>query len=111
MARDRLRAHLRDELGMSKQRKPRPVQAAAVSAASFASLALLPLLGLLVAMPIRILAMAGVSLLGLSLLGAASARLGGAPAGPAALRVTIGGGLAMAATAVIGRLVGAATGP
>jgi hypothetical protein len=34
------------------------------------------------------------------------ARLGGAPAGRAALRVTVGGGLAMALSVLIGQLVG-----
>ena len=45
----------------------------------------------------------------LALLGAVGGRLGGAAAGPAAVRVALGGGLAMAATALIGRLVGAAS--
>jgi VIT1/CCC1 family predicted Fe2+/Mn2+ transporter len=35
------------------------------------------------------------------------ARLGGVPAARAAVRVTIGGGLAMALTALVGQLVGA----
>ena len=42
----------------------------------------------------------------LALLGTVGARLGGAPAGRAALRVTVGGGLAMALTVLIGQLVG-----
>ena len=41
----------------------------------------------------------------LALLGAVGARLGGAPAGRAALRVTVGG-LAMGLTALIGQVVG-----
>ena len=44
----------------------------------------------------------------LALLGVVGARLGGARAGRAALRVTMGGGLAMGLTALIGQLVGAA---
>ena len=43
----------------------------------------------------------------LAVLGVIGARLGGARAGPAALRVTLGGGLAMGLTALIGQLVGA----
>jgi VIT1/CCC1 family predicted Fe2+/Mn2+ transporter len=46
----------------------------------------------------------------LAVLGVIGARLGGARAGPAALRVTLGGGLAMGLTALLGQLVGA-TGP
>jgi VIT1/CCC1 family predicted Fe2+/Mn2+ transporter len=42
----------------------------------------------------------------LALLGVVGARLGGAPAGRAALRVTVGGALAMGLTALIGQLVG-----
>jgi VIT1/CCC1 family predicted Fe2+/Mn2+ transporter len=41
------------------------------------------------------------------MLGAIGARLGGAPAGRAAMRVTAGGGLAMGLTALIGQLMGA----
>jgi VIT1/CCC1 family predicted Fe2+/Mn2+ transporter len=42
----------------------------------------------------------------LALLGSVGARLGGARAGRAALRVTVGGALAMGLTALIGQLVG-----
>jgi vacuolar iron transporter family protein len=109
MRADPLNAHLRDELGMTQQARARPVQAALVSAASFAAGAALPLLGLLLAPPASRIAVIAASALGLlALLGALGARLGGAAAGRAAVRVTVGGGLAMAATALIGRLVGAA---
>jgi VIT1/CCC1 family predicted Fe2+/Mn2+ transporter len=109
MAGDRLKAHLRDELGLSASRRARPIQAAAVSAGSFTALALLPMLALLASGGLRIVAMAAVSLLGLACLGALGAKLGGAPVAPAALRVSLGGGLAMGATALVGYLVGAAT--
>jgi vacuolar iron transporter family protein len=109
MQADPLGAHLRDELGLSEQTRARPVQAALVSAASFAGGAALPLLALLLAPPAGRIAVIAASALGLlALLGAVGGRLGGAPAGRAALRVTLGGGLAMAATALIGRLIGAA---
>jgi VIT1/CCC1 family predicted Fe2+/Mn2+ transporter len=49
---------------------------------------------------------AGLSLVSLAVLGAFGGHLGGAPLGRAALRVTIGGGLATAMTAAIGRLLG-----
>jgi VIT1/CCC1 family predicted Fe2+/Mn2+ transporter len=44
----------------------------------------------------------------LAALGAFGGRLGGAPLGRAALRVIIGGALAMAVTAAIGRIFGVA---
>jgi VIT1/CCC1 family predicted Fe2+/Mn2+ transporter len=107
MRADPLGAHLRDELGLSEQARARPVQAALVSAASFAVGAAPPLLALLLAPPATRIAAIAASALGLlALLGVLGGRLGGAAAGPAAVRVTVGGGLAMAATALIGRLVG-----
>lgn len=110
-ARDRLGAHLRDELGIDPTALSRPFQAAWISALSFALFAAVPILALL-ATPseARIPAIAAVSLVGLAALGAFGGRLGGAPIAPAALRVTIGGALAMAVTAAIGRLFGVALG-
>jgi VIT1/CCC1 family predicted Fe2+/Mn2+ transporter len=108
---DRLGAHLRDELGIQPSSLARPLQAALISAFSFASFALVPVGALLVAPAVfRVPVIASVSLVSLSALGAIGARLGGAPVGRAALRVTLGGGLAMAVTALIGRIVGAAVG-
>lgn len=107
-ARDRLGAHMRDELGIDQAALARPLQAAWISAASFASFALVPISALLLApAPLRILAIGAVSLLSLGFLGAFGGHLGGAPLGRAAARVTIGGALAMALTAAIGRLFGA----
>jgi VIT1/CCC1 family predicted Fe2+/Mn2+ transporter len=105
---DALVAHARDELGITDDGRARPGQAAAVSAASFASGAALPLLTLLAldehaTIPV----VAGTALVFLAGLGMLGARVGRAPVARAALRVLIGGGLAMAATAGIGRLVGA----
>ena len=106
--RDRLGAHLRDELGIIPDSRAQPLQAALVSAASFGSLALVPLIALLLAPPaLRIAAIATASLASLAALGALGGYVGGAPMGRAALRVTIGGGLAMAGTALIGHLLGA----
>jgi VIT1/CCC1 family predicted Fe2+/Mn2+ transporter len=56
----------------------------------------------------RIAVIAAVTLVLLATLGVVGARLGGASAVRAALRITVGGGLAMAATALIGALVGTA---
>lgn len=108
---DRLSAHLRDELGIDQAALARPLQAAVISASSFASFALIPLLALLVApAALRLPAIATLSLLSLAALGAFGAYLGGAPLARAALRVTIGGALAMAVTAAIGRLIGVSVG-
>jgi VIT1/CCC1 family predicted Fe2+/Mn2+ transporter len=106
-AHDRLGAHLRDELGIDTRSLARPMQAAWSSAASFSAFAVVPIAALLVApVTVRIPAIAGLSLVSLAALGAFGGHLGGAPLGRAALRVTAGGALAMAATAAIGRLLG-----
>lgn len=106
-ARDRLGAHIRDELGIDRESLARPFQAAWTSAASFAVFAMVPIAALLLA-PVawRIPSIAVASLASLAALGAIGGYLGGAPLGRAALRVTVGGGLAMAITAAIGRMLG-----
>jgi vacuolar iron transporter family protein len=109
--RDRLGAHLRDELGLDAAFLARPIQAAWISASSFAAFAIVPIATLLVApASLSIPAIAGVSLMSLAALGAFGGHLGGALLGRAALRVTLGGGLAMAVTAAIGRLLGDSVG-
>ena len=110
-ARDRLGAHLRDELGIDQTSLARPMQAAWISAASFASFAVVPIVALVVAPAgSRVAAIAAVSLITLAGFGAFGGHVGGAPIGRAALRVTVGGALAMAVTAAIGRLFGVAAG-
>lgn len=110
-AHDQLGAHMRDELGLDHASLARPVQAAWISAASFASFALVPIFGLLMApVAMRIASIATVSLVSLAALGAFGGYLGGAALGRAALRVTVGGAIAMAVTAGIGRLLGVAMG-
>jgi VIT1/CCC1 family predicted Fe2+/Mn2+ transporter len=110
-AHDRLGAHMRDELGLERSSLARPMQAAWISAASFASFALIPIAALLVApAAFRIPAIAAMSLMSLAALGAFGGYLGGAPLGRAALRVTVGGALAMAVTAAIGRICGVVSG-
>ncbi len=109
--RDRLGAHVRDELGIDPTSLPRPVQAAWISAVSFATFASIPIAGLLVASAdLRIPVIALLSLVSLASLGAIGGQLGGAPRGRAALRVAIGGALAMGVTAAIGRLLGVSAG-
>jgi len=110
-AHDRLGAHMRDELGIDQASLARPLQAAWISAASFATFAIVPIVALLVAPSAwRITMIAIFSLLSLAALGAFGGHLGGAPLGRAALRVTIGGALAMTVTAVIGRILGVSVG-
>jgi len=110
-ARDGLGAHVRDELGIDGASRARPLQAAWASASSFATFGLVPILAMLAAPAAwRIQTVAGVSLLALAALGALGGHLGGAPRGRAALRVTFGGGLAMAVTAAVGRLLGVSVG-
>jgi len=109
MEHDALGAHGRDELGITATLVARPVQAALASAASFAVGAALPLLMVLWLPPSVLMpGVAGGSLLFLALLGLVSARAGGAPIGPAVLRVAFWGALAMALTAAVGALFGVA---
>ena len=108
MAHDALGAHARDELGISDRLSARPVQAALASAASFAVGAALPLAVVAVAPAQGLLFwVSGLSLAFLALLGAVAARVGGAPVGVGAWRVTFWGALAMAITAGAGSLFGA----
>ena len=109
MAHDALAAHARDELGITEQMTARPLQAAVASAATFAVGAALPLLVVVFAPLTNLwLVVSGASLVCLALLGALAARTGGASAWVGAARVAFWGALAMAATAVIGKLFGTA---
>src|SRR5207253_9449476 len=98
-------------LGIMPGALPRPFEAAWVSAVSFATFASIPNLALLAApATVRAPVIVVTSLLALAGLGGLGARLGGAPVLPAVARVTLGGGLAMAVTAGIGRLLAIASG-
>ena len=109
MAHDAIGAHARDELGISETLSARPVQAALASAASFAVGAALPLaVTALVSGPRLIWAVSATSLVFLALLGAVAARAGGASMATGAWRVTFWGALALAITAAVGALFGAA---
>ena len=104
---DRLRIHAREELGFDIATLAKPVQASAVSALSFTVGALLPILIVGIApassrLPLTVAA----TLIGLVILGLVGARLGGAPPLRAAIRVLIGGTLALAIALGIGRLTG-----
>jgi len=108
-AHDALRAHARDELGISDLTRARPLQAALASAAAFTVGAAVPL-ALAAAVPVRLLPTVVTlsSLVLLAMLGGTAARLGGAPVGVGAARVTLWGAFAMACTAAVGSLFGAA---
>ena len=111
MAKDALAAHARDELGLTATHAARPLQAALASAATFAVGAAVPILAVVVApsgtLPFVV---SLVSLVCLVALGAIAARTGGAGAFPGAARVGFWGALAMAATAVVGKLFGTRVG-
>jgi VIT1/CCC1 family predicted Fe2+/Mn2+ transporter len=110
MSHDALGAHALDELGISNTFRARPLQAASVSAASFAAGALMPLLIAAIAPESQLIVLiTSSSLAMLVVLGALSARTGGARVMKGAIRMTFWGGLAMAITAGIGWLVGAIT--
>lgn len=107
MASDALGAHARDEIGITDTSQARPLQAAFSSAATFTAGALLPLLIAWWAPPSLLILLVGLfSLLFLAFLGAAAARVGGAPILKASVRVMFWGALAMALTFGIGRLFG-----
>lgn len=106
-AKDPLSAHLRDELGIEDQHRARPFQAAWVSAASFALFAVIPILAVFIApMEFRMELLALITLASLAGLGALGGKLGGASMSRAAVRVTVGGALALGVTFGIGRLLG-----
>ncbi len=108
MDHDALGAHVRDELGISDTMSARPVQAAVFSAVSFSIGASLPLaVAWFAPLSVIIWLVGGSSLLFLVLLGAMAARAGGAGMITGASRVLLWGAIAMAATALVGRLFGA----
>ena len=107
-AKDPLKAHLRDELGLSAHLEAKPIQAALASAASFVVGAAFPLmLVLILPRSWLVWGIAVGSILFLALLGVVGARAGGAPVLRATIRVTFWGALAMAITAGVGLLFGA----
>ena len=104
---DRFLAHARDELGIDPDKLAQPVQAAWTSAVSFAAGAAVPLITVaFVPAGARIVVAIVVTLIALAVLGVVGARIGGAPALRAALRVAVGGVFAMGVTMGIGALVG-----
>ena len=106
---DQLTVHARDELGIDADALANPIQAAVVSALSFVIGAVIPILVVVMASPsMRVPLTIAVTLVGLVLLGVAGARLGGAPPVRAAVRVLVGGTLALVISMAIGSLTGSA---
>lgn len=106
-AHDALAAHLEVELGIDQDDLVNPWHAAASSAIAFTLGALLPLLAILLPPPEARVPVTFVAvLLALALTGTVSARIGGSPPLRAALRLVVGGALALAATWLIGSLLG-----
>jgi VIT1/CCC1 family predicted Fe2+/Mn2+ transporter len=104
---DRLAVHAREELGLEAGRQARPFQAAWASALSFTAGAAVPLLAIALAPTgSRAVICVVLALVGLGLLGALGAALGGAPRGKAAGRVLAWGAIAMATTSGVGALAG-----
>jgi VIT1/CCC1 family predicted Fe2+/Mn2+ transporter len=104
---DALEAHLRDELQLDVDDLANPTQAAVTSAVSFGIGAFIPvLIALLTHGTVRIVTLGVGAMIGLGLIGWIGARLGGGISGRAAVRVLIGGGLAMGVTALIGHFLG-----
>lgn len=107
--RDRIAIHARDELGIDIEALSNPIQAAVVSALSFVVGAVVPVVVVLLSSAsLQVPLTMGVTLAGLMALGAVGAHLGGAPRGRAALRVLVGGALALLVSLAIGRLTGSA---
>ena len=104
---DQLEVHARDELGIDPRALANPVQASFVSAVSFLTGAIVPIVVVALApSSTRVIAIMVVTLLGLIALGSLGARLGGAPQGRAAVRVFIGGTLALLISLGIGKITG-----
>lgn len=104
---DALTAHAREELGINEITQARPIQAALASCASFTVGGLLPLLVTLFAPVISMQYYLYLfSIAFLIILGATSAKTGGASILKAVVRITIWGTLAMGLTALAGYLFG-----
>ena len=106
---DPFRAHSRDELGLDPDALTSPVQASLTSAVSFALGAAVPALAMaLCPANVRVALTVAITLAALWVLGSVAGLLGGARPVRSATRLVLLGSVSMAATTVIGRLVGTA---
>jgi vacuolar iron transporter family protein len=103
-----IEGNIRVKYGITESTAAQPTAAALASAASFALGSAIPLLGLAGhTLSQRIALAVLLALTALAACGALAANLGGASPGRGALRVVVGGLIAMLICAVVGRLVGA----
>ncbi len=106
--RDALGAHLSAELGIEEDDVVSPWHAALASAVAFTVGALLPLIAILLPPTgLRVPVTFAAVLVALALTGGLGAQVGGGSKLRAALRVVVGGFLALSATFLIGNLLGA----
>lgn len=105
---DAVDAHARSELGIKHDELSNPFEAATASAIAFALGAAVPIVtAILSGENTGIWLIPGATLITLFISGAFAAVIGGGHKIKAALRVLIGGGLAMGITFLIGHLIGA----
>lgn len=104
---DALGAHVRDELGINDINQANPIQAAFTSGAAFTVGGLLPLLVTIFA-PIHLMEyyLYGFTIISLIILGAISAKTGGAGMQKAIIRIVIWGTIAMGLSALVGYIFG-----
>jgi VIT1/CCC1 family predicted Fe2+/Mn2+ transporter len=104
---DALATHVRDELGINEISEAKPIQAAFASGASFTAGGILPLLVTILA-PVATMEyfLYGFTIVSLVLLGAVSAKTGGASIRKAVIRIVIWGTIAMGLSAFVGYLFG-----
>lgn len=108
-AKDALKVHLAEELGISEVSTARPVQAATSSAIAFTIGSAIPLLTVaLASASARIVTTLVVVTLSLAGLGWGGARYGRAKATKPMVRVVVGGLIAMGITMLVGKIFGAA---
>ena len=106
--RDALKAHLSAELNIDENDVVSPWQAAFASAAAFAAGAVLPMLAILLPPAgLRVPVTFAAVLVALGLTGTLSAHIGGSSKRVSAVRLVVGGALALAATYLVGSLLGA----
>jgi VIT1/CCC1 family predicted Fe2+/Mn2+ transporter len=103
-AHDALRAHLSAELDIDPDDVVSPWHAAFASALSFLVGGILPMLTILLPALVRVPVTFVAVIVALALTGYLAAAIGGSPRGKAAIRVVIGGAIALVATYLIGRL-------
>ncbi|MFH0879664.1 MAG: VIT family protein [Lentisphaerota bacterium] len=100
-----LEAHARDEIGITEELSARPLQAALASAGTFALGASVPVIAAsLVPSAFILWAIPLIAIILLGSLGGLAAVVGGAPPLRGAWRVCFWGSLAMAMTAVVGKM-------